>query len=391
MSMALYKNAAMAHITGSQLLLRDDIEEALAKMLFRPLEKQQLVSEGFVNPISVQPSDELTYAVNQCVFFAYRSDEKVIPKSAINQLVAAKAKEIEEREQRKVGRKERKQLQELVLEEVTPNALPKQSLLRGYFDLRQRMLVVDSASPKKLEDLQGHLRSNLFISGGDGIAFQPLNVNATMSTVMSCWLLEGYTPDKFSIDDEGEIVAPGGEGAQIKIAKQNMEASDITQLLQAGRVVRKLAMTWNDRIGFVVAIGFNLSKLHWHEKIELRIADACGDGDADDRRDATMTIMTGDLRELVYDLGQCFNGITLPEEDPKRPVPVNRTPVMDDGSDPLYSDAVDIVRKTGKASISSVQRHLRIGYNRAARLVEQMETAGLVSPMDITGNRTVFA
>lgn len=390
MSMAFYKNAAMAHITGSRMLLRDDIEEALAKMLFRPLEKQQRLSEGFVSPVSVLPADELTYTINQCVFFAYRSDEKVIPKSAINQLVAAKAKEIEEKEQRKVCRKERKLLQEQVLDEVTPNALPKQSLLRGYFDLRQRMLVVDSTSPKKLEELHGHLRSNLFISNGGGIAFQPLNVNATMSTVMSCWLLEGYTPSNFSIDDEGEIIAAGGEGAQIKIAKQDMEASDITQLLQAGRVVRKLAMTWNDRIGFVVATGFNLSKLHWHEKVELRIAEA-GSETAEDRRDASMTIMTGDLRELVYALGECFNGITLPEEDPKHPVAVDRTPVTDDGADPLYSDAADIVRKTGKASISSVQRHLRIGYNRAARLVEQMEVAGLVSSMDNAGNRTVFA
>jgi S-DNA-T family DNA segregation ATPase FtsK/SpoIIIE len=60
-------------------------------------------------------------------------------------------------------------------------------------------------------------------------------------------------------------------------------------------------------------------------------------------------------------------------------------------SDPLYDEAVAIVVKTRKASISSVQRHLRIGYNRAARLIEQMESAGLVSPMESNGNRTVLA
>jgi len=65
-----------------------------------------------------------------------------------------------------------------------------------------------------------------------------------------------------------------------------------------------------------------------------------------------------------------------------------------DGSgeaDPLYDEAVAIVVKTRKASISSVQRHLRIGYNRAARLIEQMESAGLVSAMETNGNRTVLA
>ncbi|MBA4710487.1 DNA translocase FtsK [Aquitalea aquatica] len=60
-------------------------------------------------------------------------------------------------------------------------------------------------------------------------------------------------------------------------------------------------------------------------------------------------------------------------------------------SDPLYDEAVAIVVKTRKASISSVQRHLRIGYNRAARLIEQMESAGLVSAMETNGNRTVLA
>ncbi|MDF0604046.1 DNA translocase FtsK 4TM domain-containing protein [Neisseriaceae bacterium TC5R-5] len=59
-------------------------------------------------------------------------------------------------------------------------------------------------------------------------------------------------------------------------------------------------------------------------------------------------------------------------------------------ADPLYDEAVAIVLKTRKASISSVQRHLRIGYNRAARLIEQMETAGLVSSMENNGNRTVL-
>ena len=57
-----------------------------------------------------------------------------------------------------------------------------------------------------------------------------------------------------------------------------------------------------------------------------------------------------------------------------------------DGPDPLYDQAVQIVLDTRKASISMVQRHLRIGYNRAARLLEHMERAGLVTCMDAKGN-----
>ena len=59
-------------------------------------------------------------------------------------------------------------------------------------------------------------------------------------------------------------------------------------------------------------------------------------------------------------------------------------------ADPMYDQAVAVVLKTRRPSISLVQRHLRIGYNRAARLIEQMERAGLVSPMQTNGNREVL-
>ena len=58
--------------------------------------------------------------------------------------------------------------------------------------------------------------------------------------------------------------------------------------------------------------------------------------------------------------------------------------------DPLYDQAVEIVVRTRRPSISLVQRHLRIGYNRAARLIEDMERAGMVSAMQSNGNREVL-
>jgi hypothetical protein len=59
--------------------------------------------------------------------------------------------------------------------------------------------------------------------------------------------------------------------------------------------------------------------------------------------------------------------------------------------DPLLDEATEIVKKTGRASISAVQRQLRIGYNRAARLIEAMEAKGIVSPMQSNGSREVLA
>lgn len=75
------------------------------------------------------------------------------------------------------------------------------------------------------------------------------------------------------------------------------------------------------------------------------------------------------------------DGVVVPG-DPVRP---------DDESDVLYDDAVRVVTETRRASVSGVQRRLRIGYNRAARLVETMEAAGVVGPLQSNGSREVLA
>ncbi|WP_336273844.1 DNA translocase FtsK [Vreelandella indica] len=56
----------------------------------------------------------------------------------------------------------------------------------------------------------------------------------------------------------------------------------------------------------------------------------------------------------------------------------------------MYPQAVAFVTKTGKTSMAAIQRQFKIGYNRAARLVEAMEQNGLISPMNTSGQRTVL-
>ena len=63
---------------------------------------------------------------------------------------------------------------------------------------------------------------------------------------------------------------------------------------------------------------------------------------------------------------------------------------VDGEKDPLYDQAVQVVMDTRKASISGVQRRLKIGYNRAARMVESMEQAGLVGPLQSNGTREIL-
>ena len=74
-----------------------------------------------------------------------------------------------------------------------------------------------------------------------------------------------------------------------------------------------------------------------------------------------------------------------PEEDAQTGVDA------DPDADPVFTEAVEIVRRDGKASTSYIQRKLKIGYNRAARLMEEMEEKGIISPADHTGKREILA
>jgi len=58
--------------------------------------------------------------------------------------------------------------------------------------------------------------------------------------------------------------------------------------------------------------------------------------------------------------------------------------------DPLYTDAVEHVREENRASVTFIQRRLRLGYNRAARLIEQMEKEGVITPIRADGGRSVI-
>ena len=88
------------------------------------------------------------------------------------------------------------------------------------------------------------------------------------------------------------------------------------------------------------------------------------------------------------------DGITDEELTSSIPVP-GLSDSSEDGNaeenDPLYDEAVEFVTQSRKASISSVQRRLRVGYNRAARIIEAMEAAGVVTEMQHNGNREVIA
>ena len=91
------------------------------------------------------------------------------------------------------------------------------------------------------------------------------------------------------------------------------------------------------------------------------------------------------FKEHSEQLPEYLNSVTVEEENPQ-----NFSLGLNEGADDLYNQAVAIVCREKKASTSFIQRHLQIGYNRAARIIERMESEGIVSPANHVGRREVL-
>ncbi len=94
--------------------------------------------------------------------------------------------------------------------------------------------------------------------------------------------------------------------------------------------------------------------------------------------------------EFLKAQGEPQYDATVTEAQPGEDEEGTRRDSSSDSVDARYDEAVEIVTQTGQASISMVQRRLRVGYNRAARMIEQMEKEGIVSPVDAKGRREVL-
>ena len=307
--MGFFKNATVYRVNASQRLSAALIEEALQRIPFRPVGSLEYKSHGFVHPTEMRITDVLTLPVNTCVFFALRQDEKKIPPAALTELVEARVKKIENEQMRKIGRKERKIIKEELVDQLLPNVLPTQRITRAYVDLAHDYLVIDTTSPARADDIKTDLASNLFLGGVTGQFLPPSIDSRRVSNTMSDWLLNGWTPDGWTIEDEGEIYDPQKQSI-IRISGQDMESSDITNLLSTGRAVSKLGMTWQDNISMVLsASGLTFSKLDWLPLAQEKLQRGIDDETYATATEASLTIMTGDMRELIYATGELFGGL----------------------------------------------------------------------------------
>jgi recombination associated protein RdgC len=364
------------------------LADALTRFAFTPCTDLQDRSTGFIPP---RPDGALVYELEGQYLFTLCSEKKLLPASVVKEETARRAAAFEKEQGFKPGKKLRKELKEAAIDALLPKAFATRSNTRAWIDTRAGLLVIDSVSSAKADTIINALFKALEMP----LNLRPLRSNIEPVAAMTDWVANDV-PDGFTVDQDTVFAATGKSKAVVKFSNVTLQQGDAERQIEAGKRVTSLALTYDDKVSFVLTAAGAIKRVAPLGVLEVKKKEQ-----DDETFAADFLLMTGELRTLVAEVVQALGGLKPYEPDLAdqgagfEPTPADGdapsafVPSYMGEPDPLYTQAVTVVQAENRASISLVQRHLRIGYNRAARLLDDMEAAGVVSTMQSNGSRTV--
>lgn len=294
-----FKNLAVYRFTEPFTLDADALEQKLQQQPFRSCGSHDEFSFGWTAPLG-RASDALVHANNGFMMLCGKKEEKVVPASVINEMLQERINEIEEREARKLPAKERSRIKDELIFELLPRAFSFSRKTYAYIDSQGGWLVVDAASAKKAEDMLSQLRKCL-----GSLPIVPLTATAKPASVMTQWLIDNTSPKDILIEDECELRSPEEEGSIIRCKRHDLALPEIKNHLDSGKQVIKLAMSWAERISFVLDESLAVKRLKFLDLIQEQAADIEA-FDEVEQFDADFSIMTAELALFLPRLLELF-------------------------------------------------------------------------------------
>ncbi len=296
-----FKNLAIYRLTETFTLSPTELEEKLESLRFKPCGSTEEFSYGWTSPLG-RGSDQLVHQANGFMMLCATKEEKVLPSSVINEMAAEKIAEKEEQEVRKLSKKERTDLKDQIIFELLPRAFSFSKRTFAYIDPKGGWLIVDAASAKKAEDLISFLRKNL-----GSLPVVPISSKDKPVSTMTQWLLQNDTPADVLIEDECELRAPEEAGGIIRCKRQDLAAPEIKNHLDTGKQVIKLAVSWSDRLSFIVDENLSIKRLKFLDLIQDQVTDTDA-ATAEEQFDVDFTIMSQELSSFLPRLLEIFGG-----------------------------------------------------------------------------------
>lgn len=271
------------------------LEEKLARHALQPCSGMEMQSRGWVPPKG--EGEPFVHTLGSQMLIALGTEKKLLPATVVNQFAKSRAAEVEEQQGYKPGRKQLKQIKEAVTDELLPRAFAIRRRTHAWIDPVGGFMVVDAANFAKADELVEMLFKSL-----EGFTLTPVKTSISPTAAMTNWLAGDDLPASFTIDRDCELRDTGEERASVRYIRHTLEAEEIGKHIKAGKEVARLAMTWNDKLSFVLHENLQLKRLAPLDVLKEQ-ADA-----EDDVFDADFAIMTGELKMLLPDIVDVLGG-----------------------------------------------------------------------------------
>ena len=293
-----FRNLLVYRLTQDIPFDAEALEAALASKPARPCASQELTTYGFNAPFGKGADAPLVHVSGDFLLIGARKEERILPGSVVRDALKEKVDEIENTQMRKVYKKERDQIKDEIVQAFLPRAAiaPKQGLI-----------LVDSASAKKAEDLLSTLREAI-----GSLPVRPLSVKIAPTATLTDWLKNQSAAEGFFVLDECELRDTHEDGGVVRCKRQDLTSEEIQLHLSTGKQVTQLSLAWQDKLSFVLDDKLTIKRLRFEDVLQEQ-AEQDGGDDALAQQDASFILMMMTLVEFLPELFSALGGEEIPQ------------------------------------------------------------------------------
>ena len=273
------------------------LEEKLSQFALQPCSGLDMQSRGWVPPKA--DNEALVHALGAQMLISLGVEKKLLPTAVINQFSKARALEIEEQQGYKPGRKQMKEIKEAVTDDLLPRAFAIRRNTYAWIDPVGAWMVVDAANIAKADEIV-----EMLIKALDGFSVSFIKTEVSPTAAMTGWLAGSHIPSVFTVDQDCELRGKGDAGATVRYVRHTLEHEEVAKHIKAGKEVSRLAMTWHDKLSFVLHDNLQLKRI---APLDI-IKEQAKTSDQDDTFDTDFAIMTGELQKLLPSVIEALGG-----------------------------------------------------------------------------------
>jgi recombination associated protein RdgC len=295
-----FKQTKVFHYQAQEPFTAELFEEKLREFQLQPCPVMSLFSHGWVSPFG-QESEVLAHMTGDYALLAFGRQQRLLPASIIRQELDEKIKSIQVKQQRHVYAKEKASLREEIQAKLLPNAFCHHLDHKLFFDFKNQWLFISSTNTSTCEDIIKALKESL------NVQIMPISVKEHCSKTMTQWLLDNRWPKNFAIEMDCDLLDPDNAKSQIRFVQQNLASADFLTHIQHGAKVKRLTLSWQERLRFTLDESFTFSRIQFLDILESQRQDA----DADNPMmvlDVDFSIMALSFSAWMEDLLAVFGG-----------------------------------------------------------------------------------